>query len=199
MKIEQITLESGEVCIITPPSLYDLPIFEKLFYVVCTNINDWNQIQQDKSVVISFEGAVKSQFLSFFAIAFKRVPISLDSFQTLADFNLLKEGFERVLTIDDLPSFKTDSSNKSVGFQPKIIETGDIYSDYIGDILAELETLGVQLCKDYDLNSIRQIVHRISQHRYWSIPDNREKAQREQDIEMYADKLYELSFDDLIN
>lgn len=193
MQIEQITLSNGEVILILPPSLYDLPVFEKSFHIICFYIQEWVEGHKDLSVNIELGGAVKKQFDSFVAIAFKKVPLVLDPIVSLNDLVLIKNGFEKVMVLEELPPFKLDKSKKTNEFQPKINETSDSYNNYIGDIVAGLEATGLELCKNYDLNSIRQILYRVDQHKYWSDPQNLEKAQQQKDIEDYGDMLYELS------
>lgn len=190
MKIEQIILSNQEVYFVTPPTLYDLPLFDCLFQLFCHYVNHWIEENESLATEITLSDSVKQKLNPFFLKNFTP-PINIDSISLLDDWIIIKEAFEKVLVVDNLPTFKESDSVNPKTFHPKIKSSGNEITDYIGDMIAFLEGTGESLCRNYDIDSIRKICFRVEQHRYWAIPSNIEKAQRKKDLEDYTDALYE--------
>jgi hypothetical protein len=192
MRIEQFQTSTGEVFLCLPPLFSRLQVFEILFSKLRQYVDYWIEQGISNDTEIKLDNVIKNQLNQFLEFACDRSPlIPIDSLVILQDWINLRDAFVKVNVIDPFPSYRLDDEKKE-GFTPKILSTGDMFSDNLGDFTASLENIAILLHQSVDLNTFYQVYNRVSQHRYWEIPENKEKAENKQTIEDCSDALHKL-------
>ncbi len=103
---------------------------------------------------------------------------------TKTDLMGLVEITDRLLALSDLPTPR--ESVKKDGINYEIDSTNDDYNDLVGDLLYQFGESGLTIAREYDLDSIRQIINRVNQWKHYENPDNYNKAKEDAEKEAIA-------------
>jgi hypothetical protein len=189
MKFEIYNQESGDIFLLSPPSYLNLNPF--CFYhsqVKSWLESDWFQYYLEQNTQFfpnlidghpTFD-AILQDYLALFVYRNNR-QIAKNTLTNQDLIELIKIG-DRLLELSELPAVKEDKT----GFNPNFMTTGDDYSDLVGDLLHRFGSGGIELARQFDLDSIRQILNRCGQWNYWENPDNYQKAKQEKEAEAIA-------------